>query len=221
MSAEVSQVLAEAALVIDEASAHVSHIFIEVPVATEHIFQDGNWTDPGDDAPPLPGDRAVFDAHTYPLLHTNEIDRDEYRIHLPLLEGEPTGFTVRSNAGFWETYTLPGNQFGLTAEGALSVGANPLRWYNVTGYTRTIKKVFLAASTAPVGAAVIVDIHKNGTTIFTTQSNRPQIASGANTGQSTTIEVPTWLDGEYLTMEIDQVGSSTAGADLVVHVLVE
>lgn len=221
MSAEVSQVVTEAALVIDNPSVRVSHIVIEVPVATEHIFQDGNWADPGDDAPPLPGDRAVFDAHTYPELHTNEIGRNEYRIHLPRLEGEPTGKTVRSNAGFWEPYTLAGNQFGLTAEGPLAVGANPLRWYNVTGFTRTIKKVFLAANTAPVGAAIIVDIHKNGTTIFTTQSNRPQIAAGANTGQSTTIEVASWLDGEYLTMEIDQVGSSTAGADLVVHILVE
>jgi len=107
----------------------------------------------------------------------------------------------------------------LTFPGTLVVSSNPLRIYNKTGATQTIREVFLAVGTAPTGAAVIVDIHKNGTTIFTDQGNRPQVAAGDNTGTTTTIDVASWADGEYLTAHIDQVGSTVAGADLVVHII--
>ncbi|KRT69320.1 MAG: prophage MuMc02, head decoration protein [candidate division NC10 bacterium CSP1-5] len=104
-------------------------------------------------------------------------------------------------------------------EGVLVVTTGKLRFYNETGRTLTISKVKLAVDTAPVGAAIIVDVHKNGVTVFTTQSNRPQIAAAANEGESTTIEVPSWADGDYLTVDVDQIGSSTAGSDLTVHVI--
>ncbi|HML23525.1 MAG TPA: hypothetical protein PKD09_17850 [Aggregatilinea sp.] len=104
-------------------------------------------------------------------------------------------------------------------EGALDVVSSPLRILNESGAARTITKVALSIDTAPTGAAVIVDVHKNGTTIFTTQANRPQIADGAYAGESTTIDVATWSDGEYLTVDIDQIGSSVAGANMTVHVI--
>ena len=34
--------------------------------------------------------------------------------------------------------------------------------------------------TPPAGAALVVDVNKNGTTIYTNQANRPSIAAGAN-----------------------------------------
>ncbi len=108
-----------------------------------------------------------------------------------------------------------------TTEGALTVAAGALRIYNNTGGTLTFSKVLLAANTAPVGAAIIVDVNKGGTTIFTTQSNRPQIADGANTGNTTTFNVTTWADGEYLTVDIDQIGSGTAGSNLTVHIITQ
>lgn len=101
-----------------------------------------------------------------------------------------------------------------TVEGDLAVGTGKLRIPNVTGRTLTISKVYLIVATAPTGAAIIVDIHKNGTTIFTTQANRPQIAASSTTGNTTTINVSSWGDGDYLTMDIDQVGSTVKGADL-------
>jgi hypothetical protein len=106
-----------------------------------------------------------------------------------------------------------------SVEGDLSTGGKPLRLYNKTGSSKTISEVFLAVGTAPATQAIIVDIHKDGTTIFTTQSNRPEIAAAANTGTSTTIEAPTWADDSYLTLEIDQIGTGTVGADLTVHVI--
>jgi len=106
-------------------------------------------------------------------------------------------------------WTIAGNQTPV---------ASPLRIYNTSGITRTIAKVFVSVNTPPTGSALIVDVHKNGTTIFTNQANRPQIADGQYTGQSTTIDVIDWAPGDYLTVEVDQVGSTTPGADLTVQV---
>jgi hypothetical protein len=87
--------------------------------------------------------------------------------------------------------------------------------------TLTITKVKLVVKTAPTGAAIIVDVNKNGTTIFTTQANRPQIAIGATTGDSGTPDVTSLAEGDKLTIDIDQVGSGTAGADLTIEVVSE
>jgi hypothetical protein len=85
--------------------------------------------------------------------------------------------------------------------------------------TLTIVKVKLVVKTAPTGAAIIVDVNKNGTTIFTTQGNRPQIAAGATTGDSGTPDVTALAEGDKLTIDVDQIGSTIAGADLTVEVV--
>lgn len=74
-------------------------------------------------------------------------------------------------------------------------------------------------TTAPTGASVIVDVHKNGTTLFTTQGNRPEIAAAAwrdTTGN--TPDVTSIAAGDYLTLDVDQIGSTDAGEDLVVTI---
>jgi len=106
-----------------------------------------------------------------------------------------------------------------TVDGALIVEDNPLKIYNNTGMDLTITRVHLAVDTAPTGAAIIVDIHKNGTTIFTNPAHRAQIAAGATNGETTDIDVATWTAGEYLTAHVDQVGSTLAGEDIVICVV--
>lgn len=87
--------------------------------------------------------------------------------------------------------------------------------------TYTVVGTRLTVGTAPTGASLIVDIHKNGTTIYTTQANRPTITAAANAGgPGATPDVTTLAAGDYLTVDIDQVGSSVAGADLTVAVIV-
>ncbi len=107
----------------------------------------------------------------------------------------------------------------LTFPGLLYTGDNPLRVHNRTGSALTITQVFLSVGTAPTGASVIADVHKGGTTIFTNQDNRPAIVSGEESGYTETIDDATWGDGEYLTAHIDQIGSTVAGEDLVVHIV--
>jgi hypothetical protein len=85
--------------------------------------------------------------------------------------------------------------------------------------TLTITKVKLVVKTVPTGAAIIVDVNKNGTTIFTTQDNRPQIAIGETSGDSGTPDVTSLAEGDKITIDIDQIGSTITGADLTVEVV--
>ncbi len=103
--------------------------------------------------------------------------------------------------------------------GDLTVDPGVFRIYNLTGRSLIIKEVHIAVNTAPTGAAVIVDVHENGVTIFTNQANRPQIAIAAFAGNSVTIDAPTWENDNYLQVDVDQIGSTIAGADLTITVI--
>lgn len=103
--------------------------------------------------------------------------------------------------------------------GSLAVAVGAHRLYNDSGVAWTIASVRASVGTAPTGAAIIVDIKIDGTTIFTTQANRPTIAGGANTsGKVTNMNITTVNDGSYLTVDISQVGSTTSGSNLTVQV---
>jgi hypothetical protein len=103
--------------------------------------------------------------------------------------------------------------------GASTVQTGKLRWYNDLGVSLTIIACRVSANTAPTGATLIADFNKNGTTVFTTQGNRPAIAISGNTDKKTNMDVVTVADGDYLTVDIDQIGSTVAGADVVCEMM--
>lgn len=85
----------------------------------------------------------------------------------------------------------------------------------------TIQKAYISAKTGPTGAALIVDINKNGTSIWnTTQANRLQIAAAATYGTQTSFDTTSLAEGDLLTIDIDQIGSGTAGQDITVVIKV-
>lgn len=101
--------------------------------------------------------------------------------------------------------------------GTLTVGAGTGRYLMpAAGF---IVGVGAAINTAPTGASLIVDVNRNGSTIFTTQAHRPTIVASAFATAGPAIpDVPNFSAGDYLSVDIDQVGSTVAGADLVVQV---
>lgn len=106
--------------------------------------------------------------------------------------------------------------------GNLEVVAGAFRLYNDSGATWTITGVRASVGTAPTGASVIVDVNVDGTTIFTTQGNRPTIAVSTSTsGLVTNMNTTSVATGSYLTVDIDQIGSTVTGADLCVQVMVK
>lgn len=82
----------------------------------------------------------------------------------------------------------------------------------------TILDVLLKVDTAPTGASLIIDIHLNGTTVFTTQANRPTITAGNTSATSAAPDVAAIAAGDKATLEIDQIGSTVAGKNLSVLV---
>ena len=106
-----------------------------------------------------------------------------------------------------------------SSTGLLMTEVGVHRLYNDSGRPWTIIGVRASVGTSPSGASVIIDINIDGSTIFTTQSNRPTVAAGSNTsGKVTAIDVATVNDGSYLSVDIDQIGSTTPGSDLTVQV---
>lgn len=73
-----------------------------------------------------------------------------------------------------------------------------------------------AVGTASTSGAVTVDVNKNGTTLYTTQTARPIIAQGAFSANGNSPAVTTFVAGDYLTVDIDTFGASAT--DLTVTV---
>ena len=76
-------------------------------------------------------------------------------------------------------------------------------------------------STAPVGANIILDVNVNGTSIYTTQANRPNIADGAVSVTATLPDVVNLAIGDVVSIDVDQIGIATAGANLSIVIICE
>lgn len=85
----------------------------------------------------------------------------------------------------------------------------------------TIVGTRLMVGTAPTGADIVIDVNKNGSTIYTTQANRPRITAGQNSGgPGVAPNVTSLAAGDYVTVDVDQVGAAVAGSDLTVTIIV-
>lgn len=169
------------------------------------------WLDAGALLDGLPMRQRIVAADLGPLLitaaglvaqHTADLAALDAR--LDALEAKP----FRDSADF---------TFGEAAPG--TIGGH--RWYNRTGRTLTILGVQPSATVAPQGGSTGLrfDVNRNGTTIFGTQSARPTVPVGQNVGTFATGHTVTTLpDGDYLTADIDDAGTTTAGANIGVQV---
>ena len=127
----------------------------------------------------------------------------------------PTGTTGSTVALGNHTHAII-EQNTYSYDGVIQVYPGQSRWYLEGNYT--LESVRASVGTAPTGASILVDVNKNGTTIYGTQSNRPTIAAGTNTAVGGTASTTTFASGDYITVDIDQVGSTVAGSDLTVTV---
>lgn len=133
-----------------------------------------------------------------------------------LLYAKSTGWYDKDSAGVERLLTHAIEAYTFSVTGTVAVAVGKSRIYLEGNYT--VDTVRTAVNTAPTGAALIVDVNKNGTTIYTTQTARPQIAAAANSANGNSPAVTTYVAGDYITVDVDQVGSTVAGADLTVTV---
>jgi len=105
--------------------------------------------------------------------------------------------------------------------GAASTGTDKAAWYAQHNFI--ITRVSVYSTNAPTGTSLIVDCNKNGTTIFTDQSKRPEVAIGENSDDSDTPDVVSISKGDRISFDVDQVGSGTPGGNplMITMVLVK
>lgn len=92
-----------------------------------------------------------------------------------------------------------------------SVGTDKAVWY--ARHDHIIERVSIYSKDAPTGASLIVDCHRNGTTIFTDQAKRPQVPDGKNSDDSDTPDVASISRGDRVSFDVDSVGSGTPGGN--------
>lgn len=108
-------------------------------------------------------------------------------------------------------------QIPFKISGTLTTGAGATKMPNLTGTSWTISAVYAEVETAPSGGSVVVDVNVNGTTIFTTQANRPTITTGnLNSGSVTNMNVTTVAAGDYLTIDVDTTTAPAANLTVIV-----
>ena len=98
------------------------------------------------------------------------------------------------------------NNTTFVQDGALTVAAGTARWYSPRAVTVT--KIRTHVSVAPAGATLNMTLKKNGSSISTFN-----IADGSTTNVTNNLNLSV-AEGDYLTIDITQIGSSTAGSNL-------
>ena len=84
--------------------------------------------------------------------------------------------------------------------------------------TFLITEVAAALGTPPVGSDVVLDVRVNGDSIYADPAARPRFPADA-TLALVGLHTPTVVtNGDYLSVDIEQVGDPFPGADLVVNV---
>jgi hypothetical protein len=139
-------------------------------------------------------------------------------------------------AGFEPEHWIPApviyTNYYFSISGNVSTGAN--KFIFQPHRPGIVKDVQLIAGTAPVGAALIVDVNTWDGAAFTTMfSTKPTIADGANRGGAqpdSTYErrclsigydsITDEIEGSAISIDVDQIGSGTAGANLGIMVRV-
>lgn len=124
-------------------------------------------------------------------------------------------------ARYTDSMTTP-ERFRHFIAGAVTTGNAKATYTNVTGETLRILGVELVAGTAPTGADLIVDVNTAGTSEFTA-ATRPRIVAGATKGSAVPVDNPDAqalvAPGEAVTIDVDQIGSTVAGSNLEIVVL--
>lgn len=111
------------------------------------------------------------------------------------------------------------NSFKLESAGALTVGANKDRW--IAPFSGHIVSANAVVGTAPTGAALVVDVLKEGVSVFGSNA-KPTVAISGTESDPATGEadqsVSRFVEGDTISLSVTQVGSTVAGSDLDVVV---
>lgn len=178
----------------------------------------------------------ITKPNTYTAGNTilaSEVNSNEDTLYT-LVNGNVENANIKSSAGIVESKIAFDTSSGHTHDGTDSKAIPKGFVFTITGTlttgtslapvlvalaTQTISKVYVNVKTAPTGADLIIDLNLNGTSIWnTTQANRATISASATSGTQTSFDTTALSEGDIITLDIDQIGSTIAGADITVTV---
>lgn len=107
-----------------------------------------------------------------------------------------------------------------TQQGDIAAATNLNGWRDVASLPWIVGRTVLKAGTGPATQAAIYDVNKNGSSMYGT---RPQIAAAASDNLPGAVPDGTYANrcldqGDILTIDCDQVGVGTTGADVTAKV---
>lgn len=140
-----------------------------------------------------------------------------YDDEITLVEVSDTEYLEIYEGSFGTPTAVAAENLPFTHAGALTAGVGTIG-YPIKGGTFTIVSIAARLGTAATGSSVIVDVNKNGATIYGTQSSRPTFPAGSLNATIGSHTVSQLTDGDFLTVDIDQVGSTSPGTTLTVVV---
>jgi hypothetical protein len=156
---------------------------------------------------------TVDDPTAVPLIVTGDEDGGQ--------TGDLLQLRQFSFSAPWVSFDKDGYGFPLTA--TFSLPGPQLTGTNVTTvfimpYAGKIMRAMARCETAPTGAALIFDLNKNGTSIWNaTQANRIKInANDTAAIDVTAFDTTTFVRGDSISIDVDQIGSVQPGADVTV-----
>ena len=102
---------------------------------------------------------------------------------------------------------------------ALTVATDKVKF--IMPYAFTLTGISASVTTAPAGSTLVVDVNEAGTSIMTTNKI---VIDADETSTATAATAPTLTDttlasGALITIDVDQIGSGTAGAGLKVYLV--
>lgn len=82
-----------------------------------------------------------------------------------------------------------------------------------------IESVYMHCRDTGTSSSTIIDVNRNGTTIFTTQSNRPTLAyDDSDKVASAVPDITALSEGDVLSVDIDQAAADAEGLNVVVRI---
>lgn len=100
--------------------------------------------------------------------------------------------------------------------GDLVIGTGTFKW--VPNRSGRIVSVRAAVGTAPTGDDIVVDVNLDGASIFLNPADQPEIPATTQVGPAVSPPTTPFVAGDYVTVDIDQIGTTIPGADLTVMV---
>lgn len=127
----------------------------------------------------------------------------------PVVNAGTINYGSGSSSGSSSGTNVDSTQF--TQTGTLSINTGTARWYAPQAVTITSVTPYVGV--ASLGSNILVNLRKNSSSTI----SAVEIAAGATSGSANTTQSSLSI-GDYLTVDVTQVGSITKGSDLVMVV---